>query len=195
MKGEEYFYYPCSGNDGSVVKFLSNRFQNFIYVDHSYESDILIAELKSNGFKGYSYSILQANEHFPENFVESFNIVLVVEFSLKKNFSKTHGALKFNIVFIKGDGIKTLNSIIDISQNIPSGIAYIQPGLGFGTNRDTYPNEFISLLNSYQINFLVGDFNISDIDSIKAEWVKIDSIDTHTDMGPRQLELRRRLTS
>jgi hypothetical protein len=52
-------YYPCSGFDGTPVKFLGRRFQQFLYADYGKSLDDLNAAIRCHGFLGY----LPEDEH------------------------------------------------------------------------------------------------------------------------------------
>ena len=137
-----FVYYPCAGFDGSVVKVFNNRYDFFIYVDQCYNKENLNNELNRRGFRGYKMD----GQFFVGKEFNSFNVILAANFTPTKITKEEKDQKGFKVIFIKGDGIEVLKKLIEIKLE-PIAIAYIRPGISFGSNRSTYPNEFIEIVS------------------------------------------------
>lgn len=161
------FYYPASGTDGGPVKFFSNEFDSFIYVDYHYNENRFLDEFDS--FNGYhvlghrsvlkdeliplgwtadiptgkfSYKYPGTGSHIDNWIAESFAHWTIYE--RNQDFDDNHGPERFSLLFISGEGVATYQALYTSNNARPKGIGIIQPGTGFGGNwtdfrDDKYP--------------------------------------------------------
>lgn len=148
-----YVYYPCAGFDGTAVKIFGKIFQYYVYVDQIYDEKGITEKLDTSPFYGYRYSLIKG---IGNDFYNSFHSIegKVAFASFERIESKTdeYGPKQFFILFIRGDGIKKLEELINLSNNVPKAVIYIRPGISFGENRESYPNEFDELVYRYHNN-------------------------------------------
>jgi len=151
---QESLYYPASGLDGDLVKFLGKTFTSFICVDYSISREKLLLEFEHVGFRGYhilgmrsvSETDLTPNgwvpryfnglQEDPNKFVSKMAKPFCEWTVFERNIDLTdsHGPARFSFLFICGEGVATYQAIYYGNKYCPRCVAIKQPGTGFGFN-------------------------------------------------------------
>ena len=155
---KECVYYPCSHLHGTPIKFLSHRFQNFVYCDYLVTRDELQHQLDAGGFAGYrltdivdvdSLDLLgtswddfiaqhHANfAHLPPEWADPF--ISLCTFRRQEGFPQAHGAEMFNLLFVRAEAVSTFVSAFSRRQVSPRCLVHVRSGIGFGGNFRAYP--------------------------------------------------------
>ena len=149
-------YYPASGVHGEPVRFLSENFGSFVYVDYGVERESLLATVSGGGFLGYDLvarRTLSERELAPSGWApirpsredgdpakyrgtgwikSPFCEWLV--FQRKDEYDESHGARRFSLLYLCADGVAAFQALYVQNEVSPAAIAIIQPGTGFGGN-------------------------------------------------------------
>lgn len=153
---QDSVYYPASGIHGEPVRFLSENFASFVYVDYGVHRDQLMAKVSGGGFLGYdlvarrtlSESDLApegwspvrpgAEDGDPEKYRDWGRIKSPfcewLVFQRKDGFDDNHGARRFSLLYMCADGVAAFQALYVQNAVSPGAIAIIQPGTGFGGN-------------------------------------------------------------
>ena len=155
-------FYPCSGVDGTPVRFLGNKgFSNYLYVDYSIEREKLEEEIRESGFRGYrcirtddipeqqvfgadweDITRIHDNTISKLHFELSDPFVAMADFELLPDFGKEHGPLNFSIMCVRCEAITTFISVFSRRRLSPRCVAYILPGIHFGGNFSDFKDHF-----------------------------------------------------
>ena len=156
----ESVYYPCSGLHGTPIKFLSSRFQRFLYCDYSVAQEVFQKELDSRAFQGYRLS--EQHELDPVDvfgatwnrlkqehtdtysrlyFDSSDPFITFCCFQRESHLTDSHGPDRFELMFARIEAIAALESAF-VRRNIPPKcVVHIRSGTGFGGNFSEYPQH------------------------------------------------------
>ncbi len=137
----KYVYYPCAGYDGSAVKIFGKECDVFIYVDCSYTKESIAQALRAQGFRGYGRIALGKECEIQQLMSTLEDCLLVESFERLEGFSSDHGPDRFQIAFVKGDGVHSLAPLVQSLGALPYAMVYIRPGISFGHNRSSFPSE------------------------------------------------------
>jgi hypothetical protein len=156
---KEALFYPCSGLDGTPVKFTGKYFQKFIYVDYSIDRDQFLQECMHPGFRGYRMTEVHdlsvesvfgdSWEHVGKQLRETVNncdfdwspqsaFILAAHFERIDGFDDEHGPKQFDLWFIKCEAITTYRAIYTRRGIKPKCVAHIRSGIAFGGNFSGY---------------------------------------------------------
>lgn len=156
----ESVFYPCSGFDGSPVRFLGHRFQQYIYADYGVTRDSFEKACNLNGFLGYrvcsikeldvelvfqmswkklavTHRTILSQLHL--NWMNPF--ILHTRFERLASFPEEHGPSSFELIFICCEAITTFHSVFTKRGIAPRCLVYIRPGTAFGGNFSAYPER------------------------------------------------------
>jgi|GEM_PF-6693394 len=167
----DFFYYPCAGIDGSVVRLMGRVIPHFLYSDDQYSFDELNKDLfgpsaepglleawtregrppppnsPSHDFSPFLHhspgEITSLRERTPLAKLSGF--LTEVRFPLRPDRTSAHGLPQFTLTFVKGDGIAVFKELLK-RKLYPTGVACIRPGISFGGNRGTYADELAGVL-------------------------------------------------
>lgn len=142
-------YYPCSGFDGTPVKFLGRRFQQFLYADYGKSLDDLNVAIRCHGFLGY----LPEDEHdvplsklangrlaeLSANGGNQGGFARRIRFARTPHFSDQHGPRYFDLIYTNIEAIRIFSSVYSSRDITPKCLVYIRPGTAFGGNYSEYP--------------------------------------------------------
>lgn len=149
---KDSLYYPACYFDGGVVKISSKEIQSFVYCDYSITETMLLE--KMNTFYGYhviAHRPVRMEELIPNGWVEDLPSRLMANrrrenlhieqafahwtvFERDENFDDTHGASRFSLLYICGEGVATYQALYWSNKQSAKSLAIIQPGTGFGGN-------------------------------------------------------------
>jgi len=146
-------YYPACDVDGSIIQEFNGYSHSFIYVDYETAKDRV--NLHLNRFGGYD--VLMKREVTKEelcfapftpiyplpsdgnplyktekNAVELFAIWVILE--RQESTDVNHGAKRFSLLFIKGEGFATYQALYYSNQVAPSIVVAKGTSMGFGGN-------------------------------------------------------------
>jgi len=143
-----FFYYPCAGYDGSVVKLMASKMNHFLFVDQNYDQLVdALNERQGHPFLGYDHPQFVPKENL-SLLADLIGFKKEIEFFRSANRPDSHGLPRFTVTFVQGDGITVLNELIE-KRLWPSGVACIRPGISFGGNRSTYADELAHALSHF----------------------------------------------
>ena len=172
-------YYPGAGFDGQPIHTFNggNAAHLYIYVDYGVEKQMI--ESKLDSFKGYKVigkHDIALNQLAPawrphirmtKELVEESRRCAKVSpycfmavFERKEEFTSDHGAERFAVIFIGGDGIATYDALF-ANKNMVTPLAVILQEHGFGGNyasfgRDSIMEEIAEKSGVYPELLLVG---------------------------------------
>lgn len=169
---EGSLYYPASGFDGSPIRHWHLGVNSFVYVDllideSTYERELLrhgsfrgyrvIAhrnllsnELVPNGFKpsppasANALSIMRAQQSAGANIKNSFAIWSILE--RDDALGEQHGPKRFSLLHVRAEGAATYQAIYQSNGLLPSVVASIRPGTGYGGNYDEFSNVLLDTM-------------------------------------------------
>ncbi len=170
---ENSLYYPSSDFDGRVVKFFSKRTNSFVFCDYGVGENALFQEM--NHFYGYqvlAHRPLTMEELVPNGWKmklpPQFNMTEYysqrdfikgpfahwIVYDRLKEFTDDHGAKRFSLIYIGGEGVATYQALYWSNKKCPKILAIIQPGHGFGFNWANFgdpdgPLEWVVYNNRY----------------------------------------------
>lgn len=157
-------FYPSSGFDGGVIKDCNTLARqreifSFIYCDYT-AGKIALHEAQST-FRGYHVFAsrqVKKDELIPRGWkpklppdfdlerYESYKDLwqpfctwIVYERDL--NESEDHGPKRFSLLYIGGEGVATYQALYWSNKFVPTALAIIQPGDGFGFNWTSFGDE------------------------------------------------------
>jgi hypothetical protein len=149
---QDSVYYPACYDDGSIVKEFNGYAHSFVYVD--YEMERANLESRFHTFAGYKV-LFKREVTMEELCFRPFNPIFPLpsdgDPSVKKNNAKRlyavwvilerlpttdihHGAEKFSLLYIKGEGCATYQALYYSNQVAPSIVVARGTDLGFGGN-------------------------------------------------------------
>jgi hypothetical protein len=142
-------YYPCSGFDGTPVRFLGCRFQQFLYADYGKSLDDLNKAVRCRGFLGY----LPDSEHdiplshlengrtaeMPEANSDQGRFARRIRFLRTSEFTAEHGPQYFDLIYSNLEAIRIYANVYMSRIIAPKCLVYIRPGTAFGGNYNDYP--------------------------------------------------------
>lgn len=160
---ENSLYYPCSGFDGAPMKYFAGNVHSFVYIDYGVSKDGCEAEM-SKGLLGYHlkhYEDISENQLAPNGmkimvypdqeemksleFHRSFMKEPFAQWAVYErdtDLSESHGPSRISLLFICGDGALTYQTLYLQNGIVPTIMAVIQPGHGFGGNyTNFYSND------------------------------------------------------
>lgn len=133
VRNSRIVYYPGSGTDGQPVHTFvqAHAAHVFMYVDYSLPREQIKEELSERGFKGYhlldsielTEKDLTPNNWIPHchpdqsqiesmrHFASVENYACLVIFERDADRDESHGAARFAVIFLGGDGIATYDAI------------------------------------------------------------------------------------
>ena len=81
---------------------------------------------------------------------------------IEKN-DEDHGPESFYIAFINDDAITCFEKLVD-TVGVPRAVVYIRPGISFGGNRATFPQELSDLIVKHKkyIDYIAHDWGMTD---------------------------------
>ena len=158
-------YYPCSGLDGTPVKFLGGTIYSFVLADHHVSKDEFLHEFderrKKFKFKGYQMAFqreVQMNELFPNGYnpippdllvggnaeqlpppMAAYEDTWFAQWLILKrdnDRNSTHGPKKFSLLFIRDDATTLFYNLFYVKKCAPKCVAIIQPGSSWTNIRD-----------------------------------------------------------
>lgn len=174
---KDSLYYPACYFDGGAVKISSKEIQSYVYCDYSISEEKLLEQI--NTFYGYhviAHRPVRLEELVPNGCVEKLPQRLTMNRRTKEdirklvgiqkmfahwavyerdeNFDDTHGAPRFSLLHICGEGVATYHSLYWSNRQSAKSLAIIQPGNGFGGNwtdfrRKDQPLAWVVLNNPY----------------------------------------------
>ncbi len=154
-------YYPGSGNDGNPVHLFAGTHSAhvFFYVDYMLGEDRLDEQLDETGFLGYSkldsihYTPREMTWNKSWNPTEEADLMQITNrkmlfppakpycrldiFQRDKDRTEEHGAERFAIFFLAGDGFASYAAIFG-NGNAPVPWALVLQDHGFGGNHDKF---------------------------------------------------------
>jgi hypothetical protein len=171
LKGS--LYYPAAGFDGRPVAELGGQIHSFVYVDYGVRRDVLFDQLNSNedGFKGYEilgWREVKQDELVPTGWQpevvpgpqedpsrrpfdgESFGVWVVLERA--QSLGSAHGPERFSLLYLCADGAAAYQALYNANESVPSVLAIIQPGTGFGGNYTDFTDPKAILARSVWAN-------------------------------------------
>lgn len=150
-------YYPACSFDGGAVKISSKEIQSFVYCDYSISEEELLEQI--NTFYGYhvmAHRPVNMEELIPNGWVEKLpkrlkmgrramedirKLVGIQKvfahwtvYERDENFEDTHGAPRFSLLYICGEGVATYQALYWSNRQSAKSLAIIQPGTGWGGN-------------------------------------------------------------
>ena len=153
-------YYPCSGLDGFPVKFLSQRFQRFFYVDASTSREDFERRAIEPGFDGYDIDYIEELsamtvfgapwEDIEQEWEQTFSrltlpwsepFLLMYTFRRREGLGATHGPESFQLLFARCEAIAAFKLAFARRNLAPKCLVHIQPGVSFGGNFLEYAEE------------------------------------------------------
>ncbi len=161
-------YYPGSGNDGQPVHLFAGTHSAhvFFYVDYLLSEDELEKQLRDSGFAGYhiagsaDYSEADltpkrwtphlSREEIAQAMRNPFHTVQpycrMVVFERNPELNDEHGAERFSVLFLAGDGIATYDAVFG-NGNAPAPWAVVLQDHGFGGNYNKFGRDgFLSAI-------------------------------------------------
>ena len=158
---ERSLYYPACGIDGDPVKYLGGAVLSFVYVDYRYTHDEWTNEIKNWGFKGYRllatrpvieaelspdgwpppipHLYLRSETRRPVKVKDPFCEWSVFERNV--DAGPDHGPQRFNLLYVRAEGVAAFRSLYVENNSGPAVIAVIQPGTGTGGNWTDFRDE------------------------------------------------------
>lgn len=164
-------YYPSSGRDGDPVKHLGGFTHSFVCVDSGITRDKLLRSLEEErhrfkGYKvlfqkdvteqelapnGYSLPPLRPGDGRPSPRGRTPFAIWAVHQRLPE-FDDNHGAERFSLLFICGDGAAAYHALYYSNRCAPEVLAIIQPGHTFGGNWTDFTNPDLVFARSVREN-------------------------------------------
>ena len=155
-------YYPGSGNDGQPVHTFASAHTAhvFFYVDYGLSKEEAQRQIEISGFKGYHLfdSINISKEDLaPNGWVQHINLserqmatmaafaeegmkdpyCLLFIFERDEGYTDEHGAERFAVFFLCGDGIASYDALFG-NKNVAAPFCLILQDHGFGGNYDSF---------------------------------------------------------
>ena len=171
-------FYPGSGNDGQPIHTFNAGHAAYLYIYADYGVEKQVIESKLDSFKGYKVigrhdlalgklvpawnpyvSMTQEMaEGIRRNRVAPYCFIAI--FERLSTFSNEHGAKRFAVIFIGGDGIATYDALFG-NKNMVAPLAVVLQDHGFGGNyngfgRGSLLEEVVIKSNVYPRLLLVG---------------------------------------
>jgi hypothetical protein len=155
-------FYPSCGFDANIIRLESTLYESFVFCDYGVEEKDFLR--KVNSFLGYkilgirklnSTDLMHQNWKFelPPNV--SIDHYLQYKDFIKPPFAYwvvydrlqdfRHGAKRFSLIYIGGEGVATYQSLYWSNQKTAKGLAIIQPGHAFGMNWTNFTDKDSSL--------------------------------------------------
>ncbi|MBO7329595.1 MAG: hypothetical protein J6W00_12590 [Lentisphaeria bacterium] len=172
-------YYPGAGFDGQPIHTFNAAHAAYLYIYADYGVEKQVIESKLNSFKGYKVigkhdialnklatawrpHILMTKELVEESrrraTVAPYCFIAI--FERLSDFSDEHGAKRFAVIFIGGDGIATYDALFG-NKNMIAPLSVVLQEHGFGGNyasfgRDSIMEEIAKNSGVYPELLLVG---------------------------------------
>ena len=166
-------YYPAAGFDGRPVAELGNQIQSFVYADYGTRRADLFDQLNSDegGFRGYeifAWRDVRKDELFPIDWQPevvpgpkrrpskrpfdklSFGVWIVLQRS--QGSGTAHGPDRLSLLYLCADGSAAYQALYNANESVPSVLAIIQPGTGFGGNYTDFTDPKAILARSVWAN-------------------------------------------
>ena len=150
-------YYPACGTDGDPVEYLGGHCHSFVYADYGYSfekiSDLLSHEFAFSGYRLQSARLLDESEI---NLADTWETILIDPrtdgepyryrdrqvipyaywciFERLPSHPDTHGPVRFSLLYLGMDGVAAFHALYAFHRAVPSVVAIIKPGEGFGWN-------------------------------------------------------------
>ncbi len=153
----EAVFYPCSGLDGTPVRFLGHRFQRYLYADYGVTRESFEKACRINGFLGYrvcSIKELDVQSVFQTSWKELAStyrsvfgqldsdwtnpFILHAKFERLSDFPEEHGPTSFQLAYVCCEAITTFDSVFRKRGITPRCLVHIRPGTAFGGNFSAY---------------------------------------------------------
>lgn len=157
--GGRVVYYPGAGDDGQPVHLFAGTQSAhvFLYVDYLLKKEELLQQLDESGFAGYHVlGMVEYSEHDltpnrwrphltmdevrnanPNRFAHAEPYCLLKVFERDGGLDDAHGAERFAVIFLCGDGIASYDAIFG-GKNVPPPFAVVLQDHGFGGNYDKF---------------------------------------------------------
>ena len=154
VKRTECVFYPGSGNDGQPIHTFNAAHAAYLYIyaDYMLIREDLEKQLAETPFKGYKqigihtldlkqlapswHPHIRITPELLEDMRRFSNIepyCFMSVFERQENFTDEHGAKRFAVIFIGGDGIATYDAIFG-NKNMVAPLAVVLQDHGFGGN-------------------------------------------------------------
>jgi len=152
-------YYPGSGNDGQPVQTFASAHTAhvFFYVDYWLAKEDIQKQVDETGFRGYhTLDIIDVTEkelapkgwrpHVilspeearysrPKDGIEPYCLLFI--FERDEGYTDEHGAERFAVFFLCGDGIASYDALFG-NKNVAAPFCLILQDHGFGGNYDSF---------------------------------------------------------
>lgn len=167
-------FYPAAGVDGSPVRHAKLLGVNsFVYVDTITSEGKLDETFILEPFRGYQIfgqrGLVKEDlipngwaprlpESFDQGLMEQYNFTMRLTnanpltafatwFILKRDqeLDDTHGPESFSFLYIRGEGVATYQALYIEQKILPSIVAIIRPGTGFGGNYGDFEELFFNV--------------------------------------------------
>jgi hypothetical protein len=154
---DESLYYAACGTDGRPVQYLGCYCHSFIYADYGYSftkiSELLNQDGAFWGYQLHSSRLVDVSEidlitawqtihldtrvdgepnRYRERQVPPYAYWCI--FKRLSGMPDEHGPENFSLLYLGMDGVAAFHALYVLRQVVPSVIAIIQPGEGFGLN-------------------------------------------------------------
>ena len=156
---ENSLFYPSSGFDGGVVKYYGKEIQSFIFCDYGVSHVQLMQEKQHfRGYEIFAERSVSREELIPngwdiqipprasafgnhENIINPQPFAYWIVYQRKADYTEAHGAERFSLLFICGEGVATYQALYWSNKTRPKAISIIQSGEGFGGNWTDFRKE------------------------------------------------------
>jgi len=149
-------YYPSCGTDGHPVQYLGGHCHSFVYADYGYSFEDISGVLSRPAFSGYRLQSARVLDQGEINLDEAWATIRIDPridgepnryrdrhvgpygywciFERLPSYPDGHGPFRFSLLYLGMDGVAAFKALYTQSSAVPSVVAIIQPGEGFGGN-------------------------------------------------------------